>query len=411
MSVPRGLIAGYRLLLVASAVILIFTNVSVFLYDQELSSIPPGYVGLAFLCLGAPLLVQRQTVSVLVRLPLVWWGMVYAIITISSFFWSSQSDVALQELRVRASWLLLLFILIIALADPTIHRAVRLVIVVALVWAIGANYWDLLHPGLFNMSIGRAAGLYENPNIAASALIVGMIAALDVVPFRWRGWFALAIAAGVLPTLSRGGVLGWCLVTSLLIWQRAILTTYLVRAGGAALVAGGLALLLLAGRSQVVGLFQLDKVFAGQLGRVIATDVDAQINDPSVEARAAVLGDAMAVAGEHPILGGGVGATVEWSRPVSTHNIYLRHLAEYGVTGIVLYPFFLVSLFGGTRGVARRRIGALVAFLAFWGLVSHNLLDGWVDLVPIALLTVEGAVSRSHRRTSRKPEVVDDLSS
>jgi O-antigen ligase len=395
VSVGRDPVAAYRLVLAAGAVALFVTNAWLFLYLRKLISLPPLYPALAFIGLGLPLLLHPRTLAVLARLPLLIWGAVYAVGTIASFFWSSQSDVALQAVQTRMLWLLLLFAHIIVLADPAIHRAVRMLLIVAVVVGVGLNVWDLFHPSTFSLIIGRAAGLYGNPNIAASALILGMIVGLDAVPARWRGWFVLLVGIGVLITLSRGGVLGWCLVAGVLLWQRAVAPGQLLLAGALAAVAGGLAVRLAGGWVELRDRVQFDQRASEVWNRVTQAGLYIQSGDPSTEYRVLVLREGLALAEAHPVVGAGVGATLEWSRSESTHNIYILHMAELGVAGTLIYPLFLVALLWGIRGVARPRAVALVAFLAFWGLVSHNGLDEWAGLVPIGLLAVEGALSRN----------------
>jgi O-antigen ligase len=101
--------------------------------------------------------------------------------------------------------------------------------------------------------------------------------------------------------------------------------------------------------------------------------------------------------GERPLTGHGVGATVEWREPESTHNIYLRQLAEYGLAGAWLAPALVLIAFGVTRPtrspsvhdpdrIIQRSARVFACFVALWGLFSHNVLDDAFILIGIALV-------------------------
>ena len=107
---------------------------------------------------------------------------------------------------------------------------------------------------------------------------------------------------------------------------------------------------------------------------------------------------ALEMFGERPFAGHGTGATVIWNEPESTHNIYARQLAEYGLFGAWLAPLLLVL---GLRAVMssehqdgdagdepiRRAVGfAFMLFVALWGLFSHNVLDDPFVLIGLALI-------------------------
>jgi O-antigen ligase len=95
--------------------------------------------------------------------------------------------------------------------------------------------------------------------------------------------------------------------------------------------------------------------------------------------------------GERPLTGFGTGATVEWNEPESTHNTYVRHLAEYGILGALLMPAVLLLAWLRHRQLASRRYraaaGAFVVFVALWGLFSHNVADDTFVLIGLALIT------------------------
>lgn len=403
MNPGRTLTAKYRVVLGIGAVTLVFSNAWLFLYDQGLTPVPPSFLGAALLVLGAPLLFHYRTSIVLANLPLLWWGAGYALVTVFSFFWSSQSDVAIQELVTRFFWLALLFIHVIILADPATHKTLRTLMIVVIVLASVLNYWDLFNPGVLSLSLGRATGLYGNPNIAAQTLTLGMIASIEAIPFRWRGWYVVVVAAGILPTFSRGGILGWLLVVLMLLWNRSIGFKHFARSLMLVILIGGAGILMFAGQYRLASLIQMNQVLTNQLGRVNATAFESQLVDPSIGERATVLLKGIDAVADHPVMGAGLANATEWSVSASTHNIYLLHMVELGLAGAAVFPLFLLSLFWSTRNGVRRRTAMLAACLGFWGFLSHNLLDQWVVILPIALLAVEGALSRRGNRDGTSP--------
>lgn len=394
MNPARSLMTRYRLVLGVVAVTLVFSNAWLFLYDQALNPVPPSFLGAALLALGAPLLFHYRTTIVLAHLPLLWWGAGYALVTVFSFFWSSQSDVAIQELVTRFFWLALLFIHVIILADSAIHRTLRALVVVVVLLASALNYWDLMHPGVLSLSLGRATGLYGNPNIAAQTLTLGMIASIEAIPVRWRGWYAVIVAAGILPTFSRGGIMVWLLVVMMFLWSRTITIKHFVRAFVLVVLIGGAGFMVFAGPSRLTALVQMNRALTNQLARVGATGLGTRLSDPSVNERSAVLDKGLEVVAEHPLIGAGLAAAIEWSEDASTHNIYLLHMVELGPLGIMVYPLFLLSLICGSHGRPRKQTAILAACLGLWGLLSHNLVDQWVILLPVSLLAVESALCR-----------------
>lgn len=71
---------------------------------------------------------------------------------------------------------------------------------------------DILFANGFTDTIGRAAGLGSNPNVAAAALLLGAASSFWAVPRDWRTPFLLVVAAALLTTLSRSVILAAILI-------------------------------------------------------------------------------------------------------------------------------------------------------------------------------------------------------
>jgi hypothetical protein len=78
---------------------------------------------------------------------------------------------------------------------------------------------DILYPLGFSNTLGRAAGLSINPNLAAAALFLSAVGTAHVVPRYWRGTFVILVAYSIVLTLSRSVILS--AAVSVLVWAVA----------------------------------------------------------------------------------------------------------------------------------------------------------------------------------------------
>jgi hypothetical protein len=95
----------------------------------------------------------------------------------------------------------------------------------------------------------------------------------------------------------------------------------------------------------------------------------------------------------HPLIGSGTASTIDWSFPVSTHDIYVRHLAEYGLLGAAFYPALILIAVHGLWNRDRTMALAAGAFILLWGVFSHNVLEDWSNLVAIAFMLAAGSTA------------------
>lgn len=352
------------------------------------------------------------------------WAIANASIAMASFLWSSGSDVALQEVRNRVLSSLQLIAYVILLADARVRRVARTAIVLSTLGAIVLNLWEVTHPMAFSMSLGRSAGFYVNPNIAGAALIAGMVLGLPAVPVRLRELYMLLVAVGVFTTLSRGALLCWMVVVAWLVVSRAVRGKRLAItfASGAALALSIGGAMIASGQLGYIG-GGAERFVRQRLGIGNSAELGA---DVSASSRSKLALHAADMFGERPLVGHGAGATVEWSEPESTHNVYIRQLAEYGFFGAWLAPLLLVISWRAARMRAsdpgsvasvyaddaddeqmrRATSTAFVIFLALWGLFSHNVLDDPFMLIGIALIATlpSRRALRSNAATARVAE-------
>ena len=339
---------------------------------------------------------------------LIGWAAASASVAMAAFLWSSGSDAALQEVLTRTLSSLQLIAFVVLLADASVRRVARMAIVIASLSAVAMNVWEITHPMAFSMSLGRSAGFYVNPNIAGAALIAGMLLGLPAVSARLRELYVLIIAAGVFTTLSRGALVCWVIVVAWLVATRAlrgkrVVLTFVAGATLAGSIAGAMLasgqLGYLAGGAEQFVRQRLSIGNKAQLGA-----------DVSASSRSHLALHAIDMFGQRPLGGFGTGATVEWNEPESTHNIYVRQLAEYGLVGAWLTPLLLLLGWraAGTQDAALEDAGepalrvattrGFVIFVALWGVFSHNVLDDAFVLIGIGLTA---ALPISHVFSSR----------
>lgn len=411
-----GLSVFVRTLAIVIAISLLFSGAAYWSWEAGRAPLPPlatMAVVFAFTAVGVLLDISRLGSG------LMWaWALANACVAMTSFLWSSGSDVAFEETRSRVLSSMQLVAYVILLADPRVRRMARFAIIASTLLAVALNLYEITHPMAFSMSLGRSAGFYVNPNIAGAALIVGMLLGLPAVPSRLREVFMLIIAVGVFTTLSRGALLCWGAVTAWLVLARSVRGKRLV----VLTVAGVAVAASVAGAMMASG--QLSYLSGGAekfVRQRLAIGNKEQLNaDMSASSRSHLAMHALEMFGERPLLGHGVGATIEWNEPESTHNVYARELAEYGIAGAWVAPLLLligwrtVSHTDGTRGarngdagdaaIRRATAGAFVLFFALWGFFSHNVLDDPFMLIGLGLIaTVPGERARVSHRSAVAP--------
>jgi O-antigen ligase len=382
-------VVPWQQLLAAATILLVYTNAPRVLFDTGVIPLPPVFF-VALLAAGAlPLLFHYRVAGVALHSPLLIWAMVYAAMVSAGFFVGSQSEVA--RLSVLTAWgtgLTLGVFLIIFSAEQAAWTARRWMVYATLL-AVGINLYEIPHPGTFSHFIGRAAGFYLNPNIAASAILFGMIYGLETVRPSRRPVFVLLAGIGIVATLSRSGILCWGLVGVFQWWTGQIRPRFALI--GTVLVAAALVLLALPKGAIGAGIEAVELLSQDQVSRLGVSGSDEVLGSVSVRTRAEVAAKAWRMFEERPLTGYGPGATLEWDIDQSTHNMYLKLLAELGVLGLLLYPG---ALFAAWWGMPKRHRLTGQTFGIAWlalGMFTHNFFEERHALISLALLAALSA--------------------
>lgn len=383
-------VGRFRAALAAAAVLILYSNIAVFLRLKGLSPIAPAVYVVAIGLLAAPVVAMVGNTWQVVWSPLSGWLAAYFALTAICFAATVITPGATEILFVMLQGMAYLAMALFLFADPLALRAARQGLIWCILGGVTLNIIDFTHPLVFSPLIGRAAGLYLNPNISAIALTLGMIAAIDEVRARYRTVFVLLVGVGVLLTLSRGGAAGFGVALLGLFLAGRLRWPRLVMAGVLLFLAvwGGI---LLAGAEETVaaGLQQLQ---GEQMGRLTG-----QVTDFGTKVRLDVARAGWSEFTSSPLLGAGIGRTFLWALPGSTHNMYLRGLAEMGILGGFAFPAAGLCAILGLPG-DRKALGRV--FLAVWlvlGMASHNMLEERPELTVLAMLAAEAIVARGRR--------------
>jgi hypothetical protein len=357
------------------AVSLFWSGLLVFVTVHGVNQVPPYVVALAFTVAATPILVSWKTLSRLLCHRLALWAVGYLTLGMLGLLFGYQGSSAIAALRERLTMTLFLFTLVGLLGHPSVHRRCGLYLAYGGLVTVGLGVFDLLNPLTFSAVIGRAAGLYINPNIAAVALITSVLAVAGTV-HRGREALIALLVLGSAMTLSRGGFLIMGVVAVMFLWNGQLRMNWFVPAIGAV----GLVLAVTGLGGDIINSLSESSLMTERL-RVFTAGgggVSNGFDDLSTNERIASASLAWQLFLSHPILGAGLGATTDWALRYSTHNIYLRHLAEHGVLGLWIYPVFVWAV--ARRAPPPIRWPTAIAFLLL-GLISHNTLDEWPILV------------------------------
>lgn len=378
-------------------VLVFFTALDSYAF-RTLASVRPSYLVLAFVAIaGVAILLAPRRPEPLLRSPLAAWLVFYFALTTVWAFWMNGTGLPLQILYDRYRSIAFLTACAILLGVPRAWRAAAVAVIAAVVLASALNLaefarlvrFDIDVPGL-ERTAGRSAGLYVNPNESGVAITFGVALAITVVPRRLRVPLLVISGLGVLVTFSRGAMACFVLLCLWLLWKQAV-----------GRLAVGLAAALL------VGLFVRFSTAAPSLETV------GLLNDNTVarlqmakddSGRGRLAGKAWRLFQRAPLTGNGIGSTVAWDEPVSSHNQYLNLAADHGVLGLLAFPALALALV-----LTGRRLAAFVPVLLLAGFFSHNLLEHRYALLAIALAAtcpredVKDAPGESAQRNGRGP--------
>ncbi|HEX2826102.1 MAG TPA: O-antigen ligase family protein [Burkholderiales bacterium] len=396
---PRltGLIT-YATIATAIVALLLLTNWPTYQYEVRGGPIPLYFYALPAVLIIPMLFADPGSAVRFLRDPLFWWFVVFVVIGLFSLLLAQDfMENAARQWRLRLL-ALMFFYTITILASGSQRRLIGWVMVGCVLLACALCWFDVLRPGRIvpqgiEGSSERGAGLFINPNIAGSFIVMGTIAALPMIPSRLRGLLLVAAVFGVAGTFSRGAFVMVTIAMAGMIWLKLV-----KRAQGMVLV---LALPVLVGGVSLAYDYAIDTSENRHVKGVVERlnwFRDTAEEDSAVEGRKWGAKRAWEAFLDSPAIGNGIGATslaVDLDGP---HNMYLMLMAEHGIFGFLLYISLCALLVRQGRSVARwarsvrdRDIGNSMALfgmaLAVYGFFSHNVLEDPFTVFLMAFLT------------------------
>lgn len=294
-------------------------------------------------------------------------------------------------------------------ASAAALQAARRALAFMVVMCVAVNIWDISHPFALVPStselvtVGRAAGLFLNPNQAGAALVAGFTLSVALVPRGWRFVFIALVIVGVGLTFSRAALLGLALAIFALMsgGGRTVSPRQVVAASILVVAFAWLAWELVSGELQQR--LHIDPEVA--MDRLLWILDPSGRADFSQEERIDLLERGWQQFLAAPVLGNGVGSTELWGARSSTHNEYVMLASDFGLIGLLVFPGIVLCAMGARLG---RLTDATVTglFLLFWGFFSHNVLSEYYLLITIAMVA---ALSRCEREVASEPTMSDAL--
>jgi O-antigen ligase len=391
----------YRRLCVILAVAFFGSNFAS--YSERWQFHPKYWVELlAALC--APLLALALFSERLPIRPLMVWCAGFLLISVIWYFPSKQDAVAYQEVQTHVLSVIFILLIMFLCARPAEQHLARVMVALTVVFHVALCFYEVVHPLTFSKIPGRSSSLFENANQTGSALMLGMIVSYAVVPSRLRLPFVVLTGLGVMTTFTRAAMLGWILVALLLAVRAGIGIRQLrgILIVGAAVVAFVLSPYWADTQQMLVEKGVLDTENLQRL----AFFTTGSTPDTSAADRKGVLEAGWRMFEQKPLTGWGVGTfRVIPGFDLSTHNIYVANLIDFGILGLFIVPSLLLATVWGANWKTFEVVGPFILFVTMWGFFSHNVLEERHILLPAALVACMVNSARVRRVEAGSPEV------
>src|SRR6266568_545812 len=343
---PLHLVDAPRCAVAVGAVLFFCTGFD--LYGYRVHSMPSPSVGILGVLACAVLVVTLtpHRPRALFRSPLLIWAA--ALLTVSTVWacWSS-SPRAVELLVNRYKAAALLVAMMVIFDDDRARRAGALAMGAAVVIMSALNVAETFGViGFLDVDqhriVGRSAGFFFNPNESARAIVLALAASVVLLPSRLRVPLLIVAGVGTAATLSRGAWIGFGIVVLWLFWQRALRFSAL----GVSVAAALAAVVLWFGHST-------ERLFdsTGALNENTILRLHFGLYNESTTDRLHLAGKAWDLFASSPLVGHGLGASIDWNEALSSHNSYLNLAADHGLLGLLLFPMLCVAL-----AVANRRV-------------------------------------------------------
>lgn len=391
---------------------ILLTNWPTYAYAVRGGMLPLYYYALPGLLIVPILFAHPDAALRFLREPILWWFVAFVV---SAILWQIMTQDFAEEANRTFRLRLLMFLVFITLAivmSESRGGVIALAIIFCVLLSGALSWFDALRPhrivpeGHVDAMEGRGAGLFLNPNVAASFVVMGTIAALPYIPMRLRAVALTGAVMCVAPTFSRGAfvliavavVVG--AVTRLLNRTQIVLSIVAVP-----LLVGGLGLAYdyLMANSE-------DRNMRRVVQRLMIFQKADADEDQSVDLRADAAGRAWELFTQEPVFGAGIARTTSAEFVIGPHNMYMMLMAEQGIFGLVFYLGLIVVVAQRGWWLMRyvpdkhlsdvgRALVVLASYIAVQGFFSHNVLDEPQAMFVLAFLIAAAARARRYAST------------
>jgi O-antigen ligase len=397
----------YQYILSIVATFLFFSDLPDYLFVAPILPIYPlAWIG-AVALLSLPFLKKAASLPK----PLLIWMLFYLSLSLLSIMTVSADEISMTDFRSKV--LSVLFIVMMyAIYQQKSTVQVKYTILFVLFMSVCNNLFELLNPRVFTeVNVGRPAGFYIDPNKTGCAIMLGMLLSLTVIkkPYRWVS--ILVAGVGIMATFSRGAILGWLICTVLLVIGRVICDQR-----RKVLLPIIIILFLLVSFNPLKMLTDYFKGDPSGANWDIVNRLE-EFQNPSLSEDSALERQAVAAGGwisfgRNPFWGNGLASTRKWTvSDVSTHNMYLYHMADNGILGVLFLPGAILAVIYRNRGEQRTILVCFAVFLGLWGLFSHEVLAERYTLSSFALIAAMNTNQKWYlKHTNRNFQMAPSIS-
>jgi O-antigen ligase len=348
---------------------------------------PVNFIALSIVLTAMIMLYSREPFN-FILLPIYRWMLFYFIIIL---LWMLLPNSYATDKNLRAVLLAIIFLFtmtaLMYFDDDELSMSRKAILFVTIM-AVFNNIYEFFNPWAFYQVgsdyniVGRSAGFYINSNKASEAILLGLILSYSLVYKKLKTIFLVATFIGVLVTFSRAGIASWFIIVFILSIERVIDKKNIL------LVASFFGLGLLLAVPILIGYIESDlgSVSSNLINRLNFFSSSPHSMDGSERERLAIAIAALNVFADNVLFGGGIFLTNHWHFGVSTHNIYLKLMAEFGILGFFIFPLLVLSSVWQITGKEKKIAIAFVIYILITGLTTHNLLDEYHFLIAFALM-------------------------
>lgn len=388
----------YNLFLAFLAPAVIFSDLALYINDKELYPITMKHwtvimFGAAILLWG---LNKKQIIPTL-RSPLMRWLGLYFLVVIfggiiSIGFLGNFIEPATTQFNDHFLSILFLFAFIIIVFRESAFHFARKVMVGVLILSVFINIYDfiMLDENQFSFIMGRAAGLYGNPNAAGIALTFGFLVTIGIIPANYKFAFSSWVYLGIILTQSRGSILVFGIIFMILFFRGTYSRKSILLIGSLALSVGIVAGIYLFDKYKDEFLYKMEGMTTmferfNQLSSLKAQKLE---EDPRGDLALYYFD----IWTNRALFGYGMGAAYFFAdnspeRGSSSHNQFLNLMVDFGLIGFFLIAFFLSSIisYDQQRHWYLECILFIMVFFLF-SFTSHNMFDQYNLLFVYAMM-------------------------